>query len=164
MASLALVTLLAASALVADPGQWPVKVQSVLTAGSTGYVELRNISSTSVDLSGWTVRGCAGATTVDLAELPAGAVLPGSERFLVAGADFAGPAARITVPALVGDGLVLVDRRRARVDAVATTPSSPCSERRAAAPCGALPLSRDPDGADTDDNSQDFHCAPPFGP
>lgn len=157
-------TLATACVLVADPGQWPVKVDGVLANGSAVYADLRNTSSGAVDLSGWVVSTCAGGAVAELAVLPAGSTLPPGGQLLLAGPDLAGTATEhVAVPSVTGDGHVLLDRRGARVDAVAAAPRSPCRENQAATPCGGLPLRRDPNSRDTDENRADFTCGAPLG-
>ncbi|WIY00861.1 lamin tail domain-containing protein [Amycolatopsis mongoliensis] len=137
-----------------------VKIHEVL-GGPAGYLDLHNVGAAAADLGGWSLRSCTGGPApVELALLPVGAEIYADGHFLVAAGGFGGTeVAGLVVPEIPGDGQMLLDQRRVRVDSVAWTSASPCRERDAAVACPGLAESRDAFSRDTDDNRADFSCA-----
>lgn len=131
--------------------------------GQAGYVDLHNPSPGEVDLSGWSPASCSGSARTVVAVFPAGVSIPADEHLVIAGADFAGTAARrVVAPEVSDEGQVLLDQRGATVDRVGHSPASPCRESEAALPCGPRrPLVGDGHSTDTDHNRRDFTCAEP---
>lgn len=161
--ALALVVAFAGPPAQEAVGTPPVKIHEVL-AGPAGYLDLHNTGATAVELGGWSIQSCDGASApVELAQLPAGSLLPAGGHFLIAGQGFGGSTAQqMIVSAIPGDGETLLDHRRARVDSVGWTAGSGCREKEAAAPCPGFALSRDALSSDTDDNKVDFGCVRPL--
>ncbi|WP_426247540.1 lamin tail domain-containing protein [Nocardioides sp. LHG3406-4] len=137
------------------------------TGANDSFVELRNIANAPVDVSGWLLQGCnaTGNTGANRAVLPAATILDPGEHFLLANSGYA----LATVPdepfapGLTPDGgVVLKDASAVTVDAVGYV-SLDCVEG-APAPRptdGALSVSRDAAGTDTDDNAADFTVGTP---
>ncbi|RSM73984.1 hypothetical protein DL991_30370 [Amycolatopsis sp. WAC 01375] len=139
-----------------------VKIHEVL-GGPAGYIALRNTGAVTLDIGGWSVQACTGgAVPVELATMPAGSEIPAGDHFLITGQGFGGTVQQMVVEAIVGDGEMLLDRRRARVDSVGWAPSSPCRENQAAVACPGFAQARDAVSRDTDDNKADFGCVRPL--
>ncbi|MBB5857564.1 lamin tail domain-containing protein [Amycolatopsis umgeniensis] len=139
-----------------------VKIHEVL-GGPAGYIDLRNTTTTTLDIGGWSVQACTGgAVPVELATVPAGSEIAAGDHFLITGQGFGGTVQQLVVEAIVGDGEMLLDRRGARVDSIGWAPSSPCRENQAASACPGLAQARDAVSRDTDNNKADFGCVRPI--
>lgn len=124
-----------------------------------GYVELRNITSSTMDVGGYHLLLCRqdGATT----ELRVGlgqTLAPGGF-YLVASMSFTGaPADQTYGGALPDGGAVLLDRDHRWADGTAVAPDSPCGEGTPAPACPLTATARDALSTDTGDNVADFAC------
>lgn len=130
-----------------------------LAAGSTGFVELVNDSTASVDLSGWAVRTCTRGSAATLAALPAGLAIDPGEFLLLTAVGFGGTATtHMVVPRIDGSGVSLVDAGGDVVDAVDSVEGSDCSRGRPAPVCASGSTARDAASDNSLDNAHDFSC------
>ncbi|WP_216209618.1 lamin tail domain-containing protein [Amycolatopsis aidingensis] len=133
-----------------------------LLPGPAGFVVLHNTSPDPVHLGGWSIRSCSGTGSTELAVVPVGSFVPGDGDYVVTGGGFAGSVeAHLVVDSVAGNGLMLLDQSRKRVDGLGFAPDTPCRENRAARLCDHLSLGRDENSTDTDDNLSDFTCQAP---
>lgn len=151
----------------------------VQTRGTTGvadeFVELRNVSASPLDLSGWQVEQCDGATGSPRATLPNGTVVPAGGHYLLTNAGTPGrPTDGAYSGAVPGDqtytaglsdtaGVQLRDAAGALVDRVGLAAANDCTEAAPAPAKTGFPArndpfaaSRDAAGTDTGDNAADF--------
>jgi len=167
------------------PVSTTVVVNEAQTRGTTGvadeFVELRNISSTAVDVSGWRVQQCDGGAgvTSPRASVRPGTVLPAGASYLLTNAGTAGRPTDGAYSGLVpGDqtygtglsdtaGIRLVDAGGTVVDQVGFGTSNSCTEATPAPAKTGVPARNDPfaasrngDGRDTGDNGADFALQP----
>ena len=130
-----------------------------LAAGSTGFVELVNDSTATVDLSGWALGGCTRGVAAPLAVLPAGLSLDPGAFLLVVGSSFGGTVTtHMVVPRIDGSGVTLRDMGGNLVDAVDSLTESDCVRGRPAPVCVSGSTARDATSDDTLDNARDFAC------
>ncbi len=123
------------------------------------YVELRNVSGSTVDISGFGLWLCgSGAPEVEV-RIGLGKALSPSDFYVVASSSFTGaPADQVYWDVLPGEGAVLIDPDQAWVDGVAVAAHSPCGEGVPAPTCGSASTARDAVSTDTGNNSADLVC------
>jgi hypothetical protein len=126
---------------------------------SGAYVELRNVTQSTVDMSGFNLWLCGANEVVGRARLAVGHHLNPGGFYLFASSSFTGAAAdQVYAGALPSGGVMLLDASYGWVDGVAVVADSPCG---AGIPAPACPLSatgRDAESTNTRDNSRDFAC------
>jgi hypothetical protein len=154
-----LLTCLFTAICAVGPGPSPIRVNEV-TAGSAGFVELRNTGNGVADIGGWTLFACSAGGSAPLATLPIGTEIPPGEFFLVVGRDFAGTATRQLVVESVDGGVTVRSDTGSRIDSLGFTTNSPCREGTPSARCNSSSAGRDSTSRDTDDNANDFTCQP----
>jgi hypothetical protein len=146
-------------------------------AASNEFVEIANVGTAAVDVSGFKLvyRSAAGTSDVSLATIPSGTSIPAGGYYLFGGSAYAGtPAADqsfSTGIAATGGGLGLRDADGTLVDSVgygsSTTNAFVEGTPTAAPATTAAPgtsAARLPNGHDTNDNSTDFGAATPPTP
>ena len=138
------------------------------TAASNEFVEIVNVGTAAVDLSGCKLvyRSAAGTSDTSLDTIPSGTTLAAGAFYLFGGSGYAGPPAADqsfgTALAATGGGLALRDASGTIVDSVGYGTATNAFVRGTAAPAppnSAAPGSSDvrlPDGHETGDNSADF--------
>lgn len=157
---------------VGQPGSGQVRVSEVRLRGPGGandeLVELRNVGTAAVDVSGWRLQGCTSTTGVasNRATIPAGtAIQPGGYYLIARATDYTGTATPdLTFSAAIADGggVRIVSGTGAVVDGVgsAAPGSSECREGTGLSfPTGNANVSFHRSGAaatDADDNVADF--------
>lgn len=152
------------------PDLGPVRINELRTnTGSRtkdGFLELRNVSDGPVDVSGWRFVGCSATQqTGERATIPAGTSLDPGEHYLFTNTNFAGDIEgdRSYDTGLATDGGArLFDAQGRLIDGVGHTANQPCTETApVAVPPADQSVTRDAQGADTNDNSADFTAAEP---
>jgi hypothetical protein len=146
-------------------------------AASNEFVEIANVGTAAVDVSGFKLvyRSAAGTSDVSLATIPSGTSIPAGGYYLFGGSAYAGtPVADqsfSTGIAATGGGLGLRDADGTLVDSVgygsSTTNAFVEGTPTAAPATTAAPgtsAARLPNGHDTNDNSTDFGAATPPTP
>lgn len=128
-----------------------------LAAGK--YVELRNVSSSTVDISGFNLWLCDAHAVAGHLRLAVGRELDPGEFYVLAASSFTGGAADQVYPgALPRGGAMLLDPGYGWLDGVAVVAQSPCGLGDPAPDCPDGATARDPDSTDTGDNARDFAC------
>jgi hypothetical protein len=139
-----------------------------IESASDEFVELVNVGTAPVDLSGYRVvyRSATGTVDIPVAAL-AGTLAPGYF-YLLVGSGFTGSNAdqRFTASFATqgGGGLALYDPAGAIVDSVGWTPATNAFVEGSPAPLAPTAHGsegRQPDGHDTDNNAADFHLMVP---
>jgi hypothetical protein len=126
------------------------------------YVELHNISSSTVDIGGLDMWLCGSGDVTGAVRLPFGRQLAGDGYYVIAGSGFTGGTADQTYGGVLpGGGAALLDPAGYVSDGVATTANSPCGEDDPAPACPTAAIARDPAGTDTGRNAADFSCRCP---
>jgi hypothetical protein len=134
-----------------------VVVVNEVVAGA--YVELRNNSRATMDISGFELRLCGPSVVVAELRLSLGQTLSPGEFYVVASSSFTGaPADQTYWDVLPGGGVLLLDPDHEWVDGVAVAAHSPCGEGTPAPACGQASTARDAVSADTGSNAADFTC------
>jgi hypothetical protein len=149
----------------------------VTGAASNEFVEIANVGTAAVDVSGFKVvyRSASGTSDVALATIPAGTTIPAGGYYLLGGSGYAGsPAADQSFSfglSSTGGGLGVRDADGTLVDSVgygsSTTNAFVEGTPTAAPATTAAPgtsSARLPNGHDTNDNSADFGAATPPTP
>jgi Lamin Tail Domain/Collagen triple helix repeat (20 copies) len=152
-------------------------VTGVTGAASDEFVEIANVGTAAVDVSGYKLayRSASGTSDVSLATIPSGTTIPAGGYYLFGGSAYAGtPAADqsfSTAIAATGGGLGLRNADGTLVDSVgwgsATTNAFVEGTPTAAPATTAAPgtsAARLPNGHDTNSNSTDFGAASPPTP
>ena len=153
-------------------GSGTVRINEFMTgtasAASNEFVEIVNVGTGAVDLSGYKLvyRSAAGTSDTSLDTIPSGTTLAAGAFYLFGGSGYAGPPAAdqsfATALAATGGGLALRDVSGTIVDSVGYGTATNAFVRGSAAPAppnAAAPGNSDvrlPDGHETGDNSADF--------
>ncbi|MFC0438811.1 hypothetical protein BCF44_1284 [Kutzneria buriramensis] len=160
----------AAPNAAAGPQDFALVIDQFATSGPGGqsdqYIQIQNISQAARTLSGFSVDAWLSQSVRALSvTIPVGVTLYQNDVYVIANADaFSGPPgvvnqywSGIALPSRLG--LCLMGPTNARVDAVATTPGTPC--QMGATPAAAQPPGNAPDAvvrhSNTGDNGRDFH-------
>jgi hypothetical protein len=134
-----------------------VVVVNEFAAGA--YVELRNTSRSTVDISGFNLWLCGSGVVATELRMSLGQTLSPGDFYIVASSSFTGaPADQIYWGVLPSGGAMLLDPDYGWVDGIAVATRSPCGEGRPAPACGQASTARDAMGTDTGDNATDFAC------
>jgi hypothetical protein len=149
----------------------------VTGAASDEFVEIANVGTAAVDVSGYKLayRSAAGTSDVSLATIPSGTTIPAGGYYLFGGSAYAGTPAPdqsfSTAIAATGGGLGLRNADGTLVDSVGwgSATTNAFVEGTATAPPAttAAPgtsAARLPNGHDTNANSADFGAASPPTP
>lgn len=124
-----------------------------------GYVELRNTTPSTVDISGYHLLLCGRNGPPAELRVGLGQELAPGGFYLVASTSFTGAPADQTYGGTVPEGgAVLLDRDYRWADGAAVTPDSPCGEGTPAPACPLAATARDTLSTDTGDNVADFAC------
>jgi Lamin Tail Domain/Collagen triple helix repeat (20 copies) len=153
-------------------GSGTVRINEFMTgtaaAASNEFVEIVNVGTAAIDLSGYKLvyRSAAGTSDTSLDTIPSGTTLAAGAFYLFGGSGYTGPPAAdqsfATALAGTGGGLALRDASGAIVDSVGYGTATNAFVRGTAAPAPptvAAPGNSDvrlPDGHETGDNSADF--------
>jgi hypothetical protein len=158
----------------ADAGPCKLVINEVQTgdgtSGNADFVELYNGCAAAASIGGHKLvyRSASGTTDVVLFTFAAGATVPAKGFRVIAGVAFGGSSDGALASGLAGGGasVALKDESDAVIDSIGYgTGTGVFVEGSAAAAPGdsspAKSLSRQPDGADTDDNANDFKVGTP---
>ncbi|GAB1510577.1 hypothetical protein [Actinophytocola sp. KF-1] len=172
-ATVATALVVASSALFATPvpvpsgpgsGRSPARVAAgsgvVVNEFAPGvYVELRNTSSSTVDIGGYHLWLCGPDGLATELRVGLGRPLDAGAFYLVASSSYTGaPADQTYRGPLPGGGAVLLDRDFTWTDGTAVVADSPCGEGTPAPACPLAATARDVRSTDTGDNVADFSC------
>jgi hypothetical protein len=125
------------------------------------YVELRNVSMSTVDIGGFKLYLCDRYGVTGEVRIALDAQLPGGDFYLVAAPTFTGDAAdQVYSGVLPRGGAALHDPDLGWVDGTAVVAGSPCGEGDPAPDCRSGSVARDADSVDTGRNAADFTCRP----
>jgi hypothetical protein len=123
------------------------------------YVELLNVSRSTVDIGGFELWLCGAHGLSGEVRIALDRPLFSGDFYVVASSSFTGGTAdQIVAGALAGTGVVLRDHEHGWVDGVAVVAESPCGEGDPAPACRNASTARDPAGTDTGRNDADFSC------
>ncbi len=123
------------------------------------YVELRNTSSSTVDIGGYHLWLCGPDGLATELRVGLGQTLDPGGFYLVASSSFTGtPADQTYRGPLPGGGAVLLDWDYHWTDGTAVVADSPCGEGTPAPLCPQAATARDVRSTDTGDNVADFTC------
>jgi hypothetical protein len=142
---------------VATSGGSEAIVVNEVAAGK--YVELRNVSRSTVDISAYNLWLCDNNAVVSHQRLAVGRELdPGAFYVLAASSFTGGPVDQTYRGALPRGGAMLLDPGYGWVDGVAVVANSPCGLGNPAPACPGEATARDADSTNTGDNARDFTC------
>lgn len=141
----------------ADQGAAAAIVVNEMVAGT--YVELRNVSQSTVDISAYNLWLCDTNAVVGHLRLAVGRQLDPGEFYVVASSSFTGGSVdQLYLGMLPRGGAMLLDPSYDWVDGVADVPNSPCGQGNPAPACPGRAIARDLDSTNTGDNARDFAC------
>jgi hypothetical protein len=124
-----------------------------------GYVELRNATSSTMDIGGYHLWLCGQDGSTTELRVSLGQELGPGGFYLVASASFTGtPVDQTFGGTLPEGGAMLLDWDYRWTDGTAVTPDSPCGEGTPAPACPQAATARDARSSDTGDNVADFSC------
>ncbi|HEV2782640.1 MAG TPA: hypothetical protein VGX25_24885 [Actinophytocola sp.] len=144
-----------------SPGPVPTGAGSVvineIAVGS--FVELHNVSMSTVDIGRFELRLCGAAGVTDTIHLSVGQALAAGDFYLLASSSFTGSGAdQGYAGVLPSGGVALYHLERGWADGAALIADSPCGEGDPAAACPGASTARDAVGTDTGRNAADFSC------
>lgn len=123
------------------------------------YVELRNVSESTVDISGFNLWLCGPNDVTTTVRVGLGQRLDAGGFYVVASSSFTGaPVDQTHTGVLPGGGAVLLDPDFAWADGTAVVADSPCGEGAPAPACSRGSTARDVVSTDTGSNVADFSC------
>jgi hypothetical protein len=124
------------------------------------YIELRNVSESTVDIGGFELWLCdTGGGVRGTLRIAVGPALAAGETYVIAAAEFTGaPADQTYAGRFPRGGAALLDLDHGWVDGVAVVADSPCGEADPAPECPHASTARDPASTDTGRNATDFSC------
>lgn len=132
-------------------------VVNEIAAGT--YVELRNVSESTVDVGGFNLWLCGATDVTGTARVAFGQRLDPDGFYLLASSSFTGaPADQTYSGSLPSGGAVLLDPEYGWADGVAVVADSPCGEGDPAPVCPQAATARDTISTDTNRNGSDFSC------
>lgn len=132
-------------------------VVNEIAAGA--YVELRNVSPSTVDIGGFNLWLCDAGDVVSHLRLAIGRQLHPGGFYVLASSSFTGGVADQTYSGVLPrGGAVLLDPGYGWVDGVSVDRRSPCGTGDPAPACPFAGTARDLDSTNTGNNAADFSC------
>lgn len=123
------------------------------------YVELRNASKSTVDITGFGLWLCDAGSAATEVRVAFGQTLSPSGFYVVASSSFTGsPVDQVYWDVLPSGGAMLLDPDHGWADGVAVGAGSPCGEGPPAPECGQAATARDAGSVDSGSNAADFAC------
>jgi hypothetical protein len=134
-----------------------VVVVNEIAAGS--YIELHNVSMSTVDIGGFELWLCDPSELTGAVRIALDQRLSGGEFYLIGTSSFTGATVdQVYAGVFPGGGVVLRNPEQDWADGVAVVAESPCGEGAPAPACQGRSTARDAVSTDSGRNAADFSC------